>query len=139
MSVSDHPRGEAFGIGDQAGIACHGCIATLSVGFGDGSGACSCVGGYATSATGSVVGDAVAFTGMLTLLVLIFAERVAACDGRIVVPRAGCDDDMSGAEEGVLKFKSKSTTSDERKIMTTARALRSILTPTMHYPAGIYL
>ncbi len=141
MSVSDQPNGEAFGIGDQAGIACHGCIATLLEGDGceDGEGFGASGGGYATCATGSMEGETVAFTSSPALLALIFADRVADIVGRTVVPWPDCEGDTTGAIAGLLKFKSRSTTSDDRKIMTTTRALRSILTPTMHYPAGIYL
>jgi hypothetical protein len=139
ISVSDHPIGEASGIGDQAGIACHGFIATPSEGDGseDGDGFDISGGGYATCATGSPVGDTVAFIGSPALLVLIFADRVTAADGQIVVPWGVGD--IMGETAGLVKFKSRSTTSDDRKIMTTARALRSIRTPTMHYSAGTYL
>jgi len=60
-------------------------------------------------------GEAVAFTGSLALLILIFADRVADIVGRAVVPRADCEGDIIGAMAGLLKFKSRSMTSDDRK------------------------
>jgi len=84
-------------------------------------------------------GKAVAFTGSLALLILIFADRVADIVGGAAVLRADCEGDIIGAMAGLLKFKSRSMTSDDRKMITTTRALRFILTPAMHYPSGIYL